>query len=218
MRVASRSPGPIAPLLLFSLRMVLPLGLGCAPMLAAAEAAQSPARELGFEVSDFHDAQGKYWIHVSGKFACDYAQAMDDVIATLWDFADAPRVFSRIEAVRVRSSSAGAAVTEQRTAVRVLGLAFISNLVFRNALKRTGTGAAVLSFELLESDGSCLATRGAWELANEPGPSGPRTHAEFWLDTYVEPRFPGQAAILRGFGAGDMRRTMRELGLAIKRS
>jgi len=198
--------------------LVLALCALARPQGAQSAARQDPPRQLAFEVSDFRDAQGKDWIHLSGEFECDYAEKMDAVLAILWDFPEAPRVFSRIEAVRVRSSSTTRAVTEQRSAVRLLGFAFISDLVFDNVLAKRGEGEASVSFELLESDGSCLSTSGNWELRDLSGPAGPRTNAKFTLDSYIQPRFPGQTAIMRGFGAEDMRKTMRELGEAIERS
>ena len=48
--------------------------------------------------------------------------------------------------------------------------------------------------------------------------SGPATYIRFTLDSYVEPRFPGQATIMRGFGAADIRKVIRELGQSILRS
>jgi hypothetical protein len=143
---------------------------------------------------------------------------MEEVIAKLWDFTGSPRTFSRIEAVRLRSDTGTEAVTEQRTAVRVLGLAFISNLVFHNALARKGPAAATIRFETIETDGSCLSTEGAWDLEDRSDPAGPATYVTYSLDSFVEPRFPGQAAIMRAFGQGDIKRVMRELGQAIARS
>ncbi len=196
-------------------RALLLLCLGAAGVSAAPM--DSP-RQLSFEVSDYRDAQGKRWIRLSCEFECAYREKMASVVATLWDFPASTKVFSRIEAVRVRSDDGARAVTEQRTGVRVLGLAFISNLVFLNTLTRPGPSAAVLSFETIETDDSCLSTKGAWYLEERSDASGPVTVARYVLDSYVEPRFPGQAVIMRSFGAGDIKMLMRELGAAMTRS
>jgi hypothetical protein len=208
---------------IFRLRCILALivALGVSSLAAStgeSHHAFSPARQVEFEVSDYRDSQGKTWIHLHGRFECEYGQTVDDIVATLRDFENAPKVFSRIEAIKVRSVAGSIVVTEQRSAVRVLGLAFISNLVFKNELEQRDSDSAKVSFELVESDGSCLSTLGSWTLEDRSGPSGPTTYAIFMLDSLVQPRFPGQAAIMRSFGAGDLKRTMRELGLSVKRS
>jgi hypothetical protein len=176
------------------------------------------ARQLRFEVSDFKDPQAKRWIHLSCEFDYTYRESMENVITALWNFKDSPKTFSRVEAVRVRSDTGTMAVTEQRTGIRILGFAFISNLVLRNALVRRGPGAATFSYESIETDGSCLSTTGAWEMEDRTDSSGPATYIRFTLDSYVEPRFPGQATIMRGFGAADIRKVIRELGQSILRS
>jgi hypothetical protein len=200
--------------------------LGFLASVAVEGGAQAPAisaafgapRQLRYEVTDYSDPEGKRWIRVSGVFECLYAARMDDLIAKLMDYADSPKVFSRIEAVRVRSDSGNESVTEQRTAVRILGLAFVSNLVFANTLVRRGPATATLGFETIETDGSCLSTKGAWDFEDRSGPGGPSTYVRYSLESYVEPRFPGQASIMRGFGAGDLKKLMRELVLAMGRS
>lgn len=188
------------------------------PRAQEAAAGYGVPRPLLFEVSDYRDAGGKHWIRLACDFECLYPRRMETIVSTLWDFEGSPKIFSRIEAVRVRSETGTTSVTEQRTAVRVLGLAFISELVFGNAIVRRGPGAATVSFETIETDGSCLSTKGAWELEERSGLPSPSTYVRFHFESYIEPRFPGQAAIMRGFGAGDIKRTMRELGQAMGRS
>jgi hypothetical protein len=175
-------------------------------------------RLTGFEVSDYLDPAGRKWIRMRGRCETAIRAPMDEVIAKLWDFKDSPKVFSRIEAVRLRSDDGTRAVTEQRTAVRVLGLAFVSNLVFLNTLARRDEGSATVGFAMVDSDGSCMASTGGWELTELSDGEGAATFAEFWFDNIVEPRFPGQALIMRAFGADDVKRIVRELSQAIGRS
>ena len=194
----------------------------CFALVASALAAEAPgglrdSRPIEFHVSDYRDSDGKRWIRMSCEYEGRYEESVDDLVATLWDFPRSPRVFSRIEAVRVRSESEGRAVTEQKSAVRVLGFAFISNLVFSNCVARTGEGAAIVSFESIETDGSCLSTKGSWTLEEEPGSGGRETRARYSIESYVQPRFPGQEVIMRAFGAADIGRVMRELGAAAAR-
>jgi hypothetical protein len=191
-------------------------------LAASVLAAEAPrglrdSRLLSFAVSDFRDSGGKRWIRMSCEYEGHYKESVDDLVATLWDFPRSPRVFSRIEAVRVRSDADGAAVTEQKSAVRVLGLAFVSNLVFSNRVSRDGPGDATVSFEMIETDGSCLSAKGCWTFEDDPGPDGGATLARYSIESCVAPRFPGQEAVMRIFGAAEIGRLMRELGAAVAR-
>ncbi len=60
------------------------------------------ARPLSFAVSDYRGADGRPWIHMSCEYEGLYDESLDGLVVTLWDFARAPQVFSRIEAVRGR--------------------------------------------------------------------------------------------------------------------
>jgi hypothetical protein len=192
-----------------------PLG-GAMPEEASSSGSARPIR---CEVSDYRDVDGKRWIHMVAEFEGEIPCAMDEIIGTLWDFEGSPRMFSRIEAIRVRSDDGSVAVTEQRTGVRVLGFSFISNLVFKSVLERPAPAKAEVGFEMVESDGSCLASRGGWLLEDRGEAGRPSTYLRYSLDSLVEPRFPGQATILRMFLAGDIRKLFRELGAAaVKKS
>jgi hypothetical protein len=201
-------------------RAAVLLGLCLAAPAASAPGAPGAAapRQLRYDVSDYRDVGGKRWIRLNCDFECAYGENMEKVIATLWDFKSTPKVFSRIESVRLRSDTGTAAVTEQRLVVRVLGLAFVSDLVYGNALTRRGEKEATVGFAMIESDGSCLSTSGAWDMEDRSLPSVPSTYVRYSFETIIEPRFPGQAAIMRGFGAADVKSAMRELGLAMARS
>jgi hypothetical protein len=197
------------------------IALCCALMLFSspldAEGEVLSTRLLSFAVSDYRSLDGKRWIHMTCEYEATYSESMERLIGTLWDFPRSPQVFSRVEAVRVRSETGGIAITETRTAVRVLGLAFVSNFVFRNSLERSGPRKATARFEMLESDGSCLSTTGEWEFEDQSGAGGPLTLARYSIDTYAEPRFPGQELIMRGFGAADIKNAMLELGAGASR-
>jgi hypothetical protein len=201
-------------------RLAVLLGLLALALSSVSQVAGNTGvpRQKRFEVSDYSDSRGRRWIRLRSEFECSYREKMDDIVATLWDFPRSPKVFSRIEAVRLRFDTGTKAVTEQRTAVRVLGFAFISNLVFENTLTRPSPGAATVAFEMIETDGSCLSSKGGWTLEDRSGPGGPATYATFRIESLVEPRFPGQAAIMRAFGAADAKKAMRELGQATARS
>jgi hypothetical protein len=174
-------------------------------------------RELAFEVSDYRDAEGKAWIRLSGAFESAYRADLEAVIATLWDFGSAPRTFSRIEAVKVRSDTGTVAVIEQRTGIRVLGFSYLSNLVFRESLSRGGPLAARIGFESIEVDGTTLSARGSWTLEGFDDASGGSTYVRYEMESLVAPAFPAQSLIMRRFGEADLRKALRELGSAAAR-
>jgi hypothetical protein len=170
-------------------------------------------RQVSFDVSDYRDDKGRQWIHLSGEFEGAYRAKMDDLVAVLWDFKDAPKTFPRIEAVRVRSDDGTTAVVEQRTGVHMLGLSYISNLVFRNVISRDGK-TAVFSFESIEVDDTTLSSRGSWAIEDRSDASGCASYVRYTVDSFVSPRFPAQAAIMRRFGAADIGALLRHLGEA----
>jgi hypothetical protein len=175
-------------------------------------------RQLRFEVSDYLDPGGGKWIRLLGEFECAYRAKLDRVLSILWAFSESPSVFTGIDSVRVRSDDGKRAVTELRTAVRILGFVFASGQVLNQSLSRPSPGSAAIEFEAIETDGSSLSTKGSWSLEERQDPSGPSTYVRYSLEAVVQPRFPGQLLIMRSFGAGDLKKVMRELGKAIDRS
>jgi hypothetical protein len=175
------------------------------------------SREVSFDVSDYRAPDGKRWIRMSSDFESAYRIGMDDIIATLWDFADAPKTFSRIDSVRLRSDTGTVAVIEQRTGVRVLGFSYLSTLVFREDLLRQGKRAATLRFKAIEVDSTTLSTEGSWTLEDRSDASGPLTYVRYAFDSCVAAKYPVQAALMRRFGPKDIRRVLRELGEAAVR-
>jgi hypothetical protein len=174
-------------------------------------------RELAFDVSRVRAADEKDWIRLSSVFECAYRAGIESVIATLWDFRSAPKVFSRIEAVRIRSDTGACAVIEQRTGIRILGLSYLSNLTFRETLSRTGPRSATLGFESIEVDDTTLSSRGSWTLEEAGDASGSVTCVRYEAETCVAPAFPGQEWIMRRFGERDFRKVMLEVGEATDR-
>jgi hypothetical protein len=171
-------------------------------------------RKLGFEVGKYRAPDGKRWIRLFAEYDSAYRARMDDVIAALWDFESSPKTFSRIISTRVRSDDGSVAVIEQRTGIRILGLGYLSNLVFKDVLKRDGAGSATLDFEAIEVDRTTLSSRGSWIIMESRDESGPLTYVRYTMESYVEPKYPAQEWIMRKFGDGDVRRVIRELNKA----
>lgn len=170
-------------------------------------------RQVSFNVSDYRDDRGRRWIRLSSEFEGAYRAKMDDVLETLWDFKDSPRIFPRIESVRVRSDDGTEAITEQRTGVHILGFSYVTNLVLYDQLCRDGKTAS-LKFESIEVDDTTLSSKGTWFLEDRSDSSGCATYVRYSFESIVAPRFPAQAAIMRQFGADDVRALLRQLGEA----
>jgi hypothetical protein len=169
-------------------------------------------RKLAVNVSRYYSPDGKRWIRFYSAYDSVYRASIEDIVATLWDFEASPEVFSRIEETRVRSRSEDGtmAVTEQRTGIHVLGFTYTSNLAFRNELRRDGQ-ETIVSFEAIEVDKSTLSSRGFWTLVESCDETGPLTYVRYFLDSYVEAKYPAQEWIMRQFGESDMRRIIRDL-------
>lgn len=171
--------------------------------------------ERRYEVTDFHDESGTRWIRLSSVFETAYRAPLESVLSVLWDFRRFPERFSRIESVRVRSESADSAVIEQRTAVRVLGINHVTELAYRMEIQRPPSGGAVVRFSSVEVDDSTRSSSGAWTLAEVADPSGPITVLRHEAETDVKPKYPSQAALMRRFGAKDLRHVLQEIGAAL---
>lgn len=184
----------------------------------AGEALFGAQRMTNFEVRGIVDPAGKKWI--SMKASCETAirAPMESIIAKLWDFEASPKVFSRIEAVRVRSNDGTTAVTEQRTAIRMLGAAYVSNLVYLDTIARRADGTVEVGFEMIEGDGSCRYSKGGWDLRGFADGASKATMVHYWVESDVAPTIPAQAFIMRSFGAADVKKTVRELCAAMERS
>jgi hypothetical protein len=206
----------------FSLRLLFALEIFiCACLAAGADTLPSRdisgligiQKQLRFSVSDYRDPQGKSWIRLSGECEGAYRQSIDDLVATLWDFANAPKTFARIDSCRLIADDGRTAEIEQNTGVRILGLAFLSRAVFRDTLIRDEDTAAI-SFESIDVDDTMLSSKGEWLLEDRSDSSGCATYVRYKLESIVEPRFPGQLYIMRQFGPADMQALLKQLNEA----
>jgi len=161
------------------------------------------------------DETGGRWLALRVEYETSIGAGIEEILAVLEDYEGSPSVFSRIESVKVRSRDGPSrAVTEQVSGVRVLGLALMSRMAFECQVERPAAGRARQSFKAIETDGGTKSCEGSWSL-EEAGPG--LTRVLYRLDTWAEPRFPMQEAIMRSFGPGDIERTLRELGAAVER-
>jgi hypothetical protein len=172
------------------------------------------AKPLQFTVSEYHDANDKTWIRVYCEYEGYYRQKIDDVTATLWDFKAAPDNFKRIESVRMISDNGSTAIYEQRTGVHLMGLSYVSNIVFKETLAKSKK-QTVLKFESIKVDDTTLSNKGSWTLEDRTDSSGCLTYARYTLETYVAARYPAQEALMREFGQADIYAIMQQLDDAV---
>jgi hypothetical protein len=154
---------------------------------------------------------------MSASCECAYRVGMKDILATIWDFADSPKTFPHIESVRIISDSGTTAEFEQSTAIRVLGLAYVSNLVFRDKITRRGLGSATVSFDTIKVDDGTLSINGLWTLEDRSDASGAATYVRYDIESVVWAKYPAQAVIMRRFGSADLKKLLRDLGAAVAR-
>ena len=197
---------------------LLVLALAAAPAASASPGADArslvgTAKALEFSVSS---SKGEEGILLRARYETAARAGLDATIATLWDFAGSPEVFSRIDSVRVLADDGREAVTEQTTGIRVLGLTYLSVARFRCRLERISAREARVSFEAIWSDGSVLSTFGSWELREEPSAEGPLTRIVYSLESRSAATVVGQELIMRSFGGADIARTVKELAKAVE--
>ncbi len=171
-------------------------------------------RTLSYEARLVALADGSSWIRNGTEIRAVFAGRLEDLVALLCDYEGSPKVFPRIESVRVRSSEGGVAVTEQRSIVRILGFEYVSNLVFRNELKRASPTAASLTFTMIDGDGSCRSVEGGWDLESLESGGPQAVLVTYRCDMLVLPRYPLQLQIMQLFGKADYEHMVSELGSA----
>jgi hypothetical protein len=176
-----------------------------------------PPRTIGFEVHSEKAADKRTWISFSAQIESVFRCPMAKIMETLWDFESSPKVFKRIESVRVRSDDGTVAVTEQKSVIRVLGVSYVSELVFENEQRKTGDTTAVFTFKAVEVDANTKSTAGSWRMEEFVDSSGTvSTRIVYTVESVVAATVPGQEFFIRSFGEGDIKNLMRELATAVK--
>ena len=211
--IHARKALPVAIFLIF-----VPLAISALPSYERLAALMGRAEAISYSAKIVTLPDRTTWIRSDADIEAVFAGSLDDVMAILEDYENSPRVFSRIEQVRVRSSSAdGITVTEQRSAVRIMGLAYVTNLVFRCENRRDGEDMATSTFRMIDGDGSTRSSEGGWSLEATAVDGVPAVYVRYRCSILVEPRFPMQLQIMQGFGKADFVKTVEELGAAMKK-
>ncbi len=195
------------------------LAASACPGLAAASKAKAlpfcyPLNTVRFDVLSERGSDKRTWIDMSAEVDAVFRCPVRPILEVLWDFESSPRVFKRIESVKVRSDDGRIAVTEQKSAIRALGLSVESSLVFENELIRNGDGSAAFMFRTIEVDEATRSVTGSWYLEEFADAEGVATRVRYSVQSNVESTFPGQEWIMRSFGEGDIEDMVRELASA----
>lgn len=192
----------------------------CADLSSAPKAKEPPfcasPDTVRFDVFSERGSDKRTWIDLSAEVEAVFRCPVEPILETLWDFESSPGVFKRIESVNVRSDDGKVAVTEQKSAIRVLGLSFESSLVFENEMIRNGDGTAVFMFKTIEVDAITRSVTGSWYLEEFADAAGVATRVRYSMQSYVESAFLGQEWIMRSFGEGDIENVVRELATAVR--
>lgn len=158
---------------------------------------------------------GSTWIQSEADIEGVFLGSIEDVIAVLKDYEAGSKVFSRVESVKVRSRGPDYAITEQKNAIKILGLSYEATIIFQTRLYRLSSRTAESHFVMVDSDGSTRSVEGGWRLEAVEVGGRSAYYVENYCTMLVAPRFPLQLQIMKSFGKSDYERTMRELGAAV---
>ncbi len=176
-----------------------------------------PPRTISFEIHSEKAADKRTWISFGAQIESVFRCPMERIMETLWDFESSPEVFKRIDSVRVRFNDGRVAVTEQKSVIRVLGISYVSELVFENEQRKTGDTTAVFTFKAVELDANTKSSAGSWYMEEFVDSSGTvSTRIVYTVESVVAATVPGQEFFIRNFGEGDIKNLVRELAVAVK--
>ena len=156
-------------------------------------------------------------ILLKARYETAIAAGLDEVIAVLRDFEKSPETFSRIDSIDLISNDGVEAITDQTTAIRVLGISYVSVARFRSRIDRLSPTEAFISFESIRTDSKLIKSTGSWRLRELLNGNSVLTHVDYRLETLVPARVIGQEFVMRSFGGADVARTLRELSAAVAR-
>lgn len=168
-------------------------------------------RKLSFEAEALGLLDGERWIRVSGFYEVALHAPLAAVLDACWlGMDESARIYSRVEWSRVLRRSDYEVVGEQVAGVRVMGFEYLSRASFLNELERPAPNVARVSWSLLDSDGSMRRSVGWWYFAEIRSGPDPVTYVEYFTDGEILGLFPGQLALMRAFGPGDLERMLGE--------
>lgn len=201
---------------------VLAALLGAVPLAAAPEATkvaelQGRPRALVYEVANAGSEDGNEWIRSDAVVEAVFPGKVEDLVAILTEHKGDSSIYSRVESDKVLESGPGYWVTEQVSAIRMLGLAYVSRLVFRTTLENGANGKRSLEFRMIDGDGSSKSVEGSYDM--EPVLAGGQeaVYLRYRCTMVVKKRFGIQLWVMQTFGKGDFERTVQELGEAFAR-
>ncbi|MEI6876484.1 MAG: hypothetical protein WCL50_15295 [Spirochaetota bacterium] len=119
----------------------------------------------------------------------------------------------RVGSVKVLSRSADLVLTEQRSGVKVLGIEFYATSLFANRMRHDDPESIRFDFDQMDSGGNVENCRGYWSITDFSSPGLKLSYVRYRVEFEALAQYPGQESIMRNLGAGDIERTMRELGL-----
>ena len=121
--------------------------------------------------------------------------------------------------LKVLSRSADLVLTEQRSGVKVLGIEFYATSLFANRMRHDDPESIRFDFDQMDSGGNVENCRGYWSITDFSSPGLKLSYVRYRVEFEALAQYPGQESIMRNLGAGDIERTMRELGLrAVKKT
>ena len=155
------------------------------------------------------------WIKFSATCETAYPVSGTSLEAILQDYANAAKVFSRIDWVKIVDRLPNGVITEQFSGIKALGVKFYTKNRFHQWTSREA-GYVNMNFYQIESGGTMRNCIGAWSVVDRSKPGEPLCYLHYDLSFDTLAQFPGQEAAMRGLGEADVLRVLKELGTAAR--
>ena len=169
-------------------------------------------RMLSYEVKSGTESG---WITLSASCESAYAASATTIEKILENYVGAPKIFSRIDWVRIVDRLPDGAITEQSSGIKAFGLKFYPVTRFHQWTSRDADYIN-MNFIQVASGGTLKNCYGAYSVADRSTADSPLCYFHYSISFEARLEFPGQEAIMRNFGAADIERVVTELGEAAK--
>lgn len=153
------------------------------------------------------------WIRLTAQAETAYPVGASTITEIIENYVGASKVFSRIGWVKIIDKLDNGAITEQFSGVKAFGFKFYTTNRFHQWTSDTND-YTVMHFLQIASGGTMRNCSGYWAVADRSTPGEPLCYLDYSLSFEALDQFPGQEAVMRGFGEADVLRALKELGQA----
>ena len=165
-------------------------------------------RMLSYAVTRGEDGK---WLHLAAEAETAYPVRAATIAGIVQNYVGASKIFSRIGWVKILDRQDNGTITEQYSGVKAFGFKFYTTNRFR--MWTSGVGDyTVMHFLQVESGGTMRNCSGYWAVVDRSTADEPLCYIHYGLSFEALDQFPGQEAVMQGFGEEDVLRALKELG------